>query len=142
MSEKEPECSFFISSKEYKLDFTAMTQTNVTTGFQRDVRCRPIYRSPDSLHPYLQTVIQTDPPLASDPPGANFSVNPLEEFVTWYPPVWCQVSKEEYSLVDVPAGTQAYRKVQSLFYESLPETKVDIVSIQQVQNIFHWDKYQ
>ncbi|XP_022604820.1 TCDD-inducible poly [ADP-ribose] polymerase-like [Seriola dumerili] len=137
MSEKEPECSFYISSQEYKLDFTTMTQTNITTGFQRDVRCRPVYRSPDSMHPYLQLTDPTEP--AS---GANFSVNPLEEFTSWYPPVWCLASEEDYSLVDVPAGTQAYRKVQSLFYESLPETKVDIISIQQVQNVLHWDKYQ
>ncbi|XP_056223198.1 protein mono-ADP-ribosyltransferase TIPARP-like isoform X1 [Seriola aureovittata] len=140
MSEKEPECSFYISSQEYKLDFTTMTQTNVTTGFQRAVRCRPVYRSPDSMHPYLQTGIQTDPTEPAS--GANFSLNPLEEFTSWYPPVWCLASEEDYSLVDVPAGTQAYRKVQSLFYESLPETKVDIISIQQVQNVLHWDKYQ
>ncbi|XP_071358051.1 protein mono-ADP-ribosyltransferase TIPARP-like [Trachinotus anak] len=141
MNEKEPECSFYIGSQEYKLDFTTMTQTNVTTGFHRDVRCRPVYRSPDSMHPYLQTAIQTDP-TASDPPGANFSMDPLEEFRSWYPPVWRLASEGEYSLVNVPAGTQAYRKVQSFFYESLPETKVDIVSIQQVQNLLHWDKYQ
>ncbi|XP_044041753.1 protein mono-ADP-ribosyltransferase TIPARP-like [Siniperca chuatsi] len=143
MSEKEPESSFYIGSQEYKLDFTTMIQTNVTTGYQRDVRCRPVYRSPDSMKPYLQTGIQTDPiEPASDPPGANFSVDPLEEFSSWYPPVWCLASEQDYSLVDVPAGTQAYRVVQNLFHESLPETKVDIIGIQQVQNLLHWDKYQ
>ncbi|XP_070784884.1 protein mono-ADP-ribosyltransferase TIPARP-like [Enoplosus armatus] len=143
MSEKEPECSFYIGLQEYKVDFTSMTQTNVTTGFQREVRCRPVYRSPDSMQPYLQTGIQTNPTESvSDPPGANFSVDPLEEFSSWYPPVWRLASEQNYSLVDVPAGTQAYQGVQSLFYESLPETKVDIVGIQQVQNLLHWDKYQ
>ncbi|XP_045927688.1 protein mono-ADP-ribosyltransferase TIPARP-like [Micropterus dolomieu] len=138
MSKKEPESSFCIGSQEYKVDFTTMTQTNVTTGFQREVRCRPVYRSPDSMQPYLQTGIKT----ASDPPPANFSVDPLEEFSSWYPPVWCLASEQDYSLVDVPAGTQAYRAVQNHFHESLPETKVDIISIQQVQNLLHWDKYQ
>ncbi|XP_040886090.1 protein mono-ADP-ribosyltransferase TIPARP-like [Toxotes jaculatrix] len=143
MSEKEPECFFYISSQEYKLDFTTMTQTNVTTGFQREVRCRPVYRSPDSMQPYLQTGIQTDTTVpASDPPGANFNVDPLEKFSSWYPPVWCRASEEEYRLLDVPVGTLAYWRVQNLFYESLPETRVDIISIQQVQNLLHWDKYQ
>ncbi|GAA6221073.1 TCDD-inducible poly [ADP-ribose] polymerase-like [Lates japonicus] len=143
MREKEPECFFCISSQEYKLDFTTMTQTNVTTGFQREVRCRPVYRSPESMLPYLQTVIQTDlTEPAGDPPGANFNVDPLEDFSSWYPPVWCLASEEEYSLVDVPRGTQAYCRILNFFSETLPETKVDIISIQQVQNLLHWDKFQ
>ncbi|XP_074481935.1 protein mono-ADP-ribosyltransferase TIPARP-like [Sebastes fasciatus] len=140
MSDKEPDCSFFIGSKEYEVDFTTMVQTNVTTGFCREVRCRPFYRSPDSMRNYLQTGVQTEPD--ADPPGANFSVDPLEEFSSWYPPVWRLDSEQDYSLVDVPAGTRAYQSVQNLFSESLPETKADILSIQQVQNLLHWDKYQ
>ncbi|XP_054480881.1 protein mono-ADP-ribosyltransferase TIPARP-like [Anoplopoma fimbria] len=140
MSKKETECSFYICSQEYEVDFTTMIQTNVTTGFLRNVRCRPLYRSPDSMRPYLQTGILPEPD--GDPPGANFSVDPLEEFSSWYPPVWCLDSEQDYSLVDLPAGTQAYRSVQNFFYETLPETKVDIIGIQQVQNLLHWDKYQ
>lgn len=56
MSDKEPECSFFIGSQEYTVDFTSMTQTNVTTRFHREVRRRPAYRSPDSMRPHLQSV--------------------------------------------------------------------------------------
>ncbi|KAK2859089.1 hypothetical protein Q5P01_003709 [Channa striata] len=143
MRHKEPECSFHIGGQEYKLDFYTMTQTNVTTGFQRKVRCRPVYRSPGSMQPHLRTGIHRESPkAASDPPGPNFSVNPLEEFSSWYPPVWHLPSEENYSLVDVPAGTQAHKSVRNLFYESMPETRVDIISIQQVQNRLHWDKYQ
>ncbi|KAG7497591.1 mono-ADP-ribosyltransferase TIPARP-like isoform X1 [Solea senegalensis] len=144
MQDKEPECSFYISSQAYKVDFTTMSQTNVTTGFLRDVRWRPVYRSPASMMPHLQTGIQIEPPeSATGPLGGNFRVDPLEDFSTWYPPVWHLSSQEEeYSLVDVPMGTKAYQSIQSLFYQSLPDTKVDIVSIQQVQNLLHWDKYQ
>ncbi|XP_059182092.1 protein mono-ADP-ribosyltransferase TIPARP-like [Centropristis striata] len=138
MKEKEPECSFFIGSQQYKVDFTVMTQTNVTTGFKREIRCRPVYRSPESMKPHLQTGLRTDPP----PPGNNFSLDPLAEFSCWYPPVWCLASEQDYSLVELPAGSKAYRSVQSFFYESLPETRVDIVNIQQVHNRLHWDKYQ
>ncbi|KAM9334659.1 protein mono-ADP-ribosyltransferase TIPARP-like [Symphorus nematophorus] len=143
ISEKECECSFRIGAQDYKVDFTTMTQMNVTTGFEREVRCRPAYQSPESMQPHLRTGIQTEPTEpAGDPPAANFSVDPLEEFSSWYPPVWCLSSEQDYSLVDVPACTQAYRTVQNLFHESLPESQVDIISIQQVQNLLHWDKYQ
>lgn len=93
--------------------------------------------------PKPRTGIQTEPTEpVGDPPAANFSVDPLAEFSSWYPPVWSPLSEQDYSLVDVPAGTQAYRSVRDLFYDSLPETMVDLVSIQQVQNLLHWDKYQ
>ncbi|KAK5876591.1 hypothetical protein CesoFtcFv8_025926 [Champsocephalus esox] len=143
MSEKEPECSYFIGSQEYMLDFTTMVQINVTTRFYREVRCRPVYRSPDSMKPYLKTGIQSDPAEpVSDPPGADLSVDPLKEFSSWYPPVWRLASEQDFSLVELPAGTAAYRSVQHFFHESLPETEVDIISIQQVENLLHWDKYQ
>lgn len=80
--------------------------------------------------------------LLGDPPAANFSVDPLKEFSFWYPPVWSPVFGQDYTLVDVPRGTLAFKTVQSFFNESLPETAVDIVSIQQVQNLLLWDKYQ
>ncbi|XP_019967647.2 protein mono-ADP-ribosyltransferase TIPARP-like [Paralichthys olivaceus] len=143
MGEKVPECSFLIGLQEYKLDFTTMTQTNVSTGFQREVRCRPKYRRPEAMQPFLQTGIQTEPTRPDgDPPGAHFSVDPLEEFSSWYPPVWCPTPEEECNVVDVPAGTQAHSRVRNFFYQSLSETKVDVISIHQVQNLLHWDKYQ
>lgn len=69
-------------------------------------------------------------------------LDPLEEFSSWYPPVWCLASEQDYSLVNVPAGTFVYNKVQSFFHKSFPEIEVVIVSIQQVQNLLHWDKYR
>lgn len=74
--------------------------------------------------------------------AANFTIDPLQEFSSWYPPVWLQGSEEDYRLVDVPAGTQAYRSIKKFFHENLPETKIDIISLQQIQNLLHWDKYQ
>ncbi|KAM3587533.1 uncharacterized protein V6R79_008203 [Siganus canaliculatus] len=139
MRAKKSECSFCIGTQEYKVDFKTMIQTNVSTGFRREVRCRPVYRSPESMQPYLQTGVQLD---HGDPVGDNFNVDPLEEFSSWYPPVWCLTSEQDYSLVEVPARTPAYKKIQNLFYQSLLENIVDIVSIQQIQNRLHWDKYQ
>lgn len=93
-----------------------------------------------SLHFTPRTGILSEP--VGDPPEDNFGVDPLEEFPSWYPPVWRLDPERDFSLVDVPAGTPAYRSVQSFFYESLPETTVDVVGIRQVQNLLHWDKYQ
>uniref|UniRef100_A0A8C3AXK8 Uncharacterized protein n=1 Tax=Cyclopterus lumpus TaxID=8103 RepID=A0A8C3AXK8_CYCLU len=120
---------FLIYCSLHLVDFTDMSQTNTCGKFRLFVT---------NFAP--RTGILTEP--VGEPPGANFSVDPLEEFTSWYPPVWCLDSMQDYSLVDLPAGTQAYQSVQSHFYQSLPETRVDIVGIQQVQNLLHWDKYQ
>ncbi|XP_076010567.1 protein mono-ADP-ribosyltransferase TIPARP-like [Genypterus blacodes] len=142
-NEKESECFFSIGSQKYKVTFISMIQTNISTGFQRKIQCRPIYRSLASMEPQLKTGILTE---ATQPPSKpfrdNFDVDPLEEFNSWYPPMWSLASKQDYSLMEVPKGTQAYRSVQTIFHKSLSETKVDIVSIQLVQNFLHWDNYQ
>uniref|UniRef100_A0A8C8MMA0 Poly [ADP-ribose] polymerase n=1 Tax=Oncorhynchus tshawytscha TaxID=74940 RepID=A0A8C8MMA0_ONCTS len=66
-----------------------------------------------------------------------FSVDPRGEFSTWYPPVWTprSASYQDYSMVDVPASIQAFQKVHSLFHKTLSETRVEIVSLHQLQNL-------
>ncbi|XP_068505771.1 protein mono-ADP-ribosyltransferase TIPARP-like isoform X2 [Syngnathus scovelli] len=140
MALKEPMVSFMRGSQKYIVDFTDMTQTNVTTGFQRVIRCRPAYRPLESFYPHLKTGILLDP--IPQPFHPNFNVDPLENFTTWYPPVWQLDTAEECRLLDVPPQTKTFQMIQKVFYQSLPETKVDIVIIQQVQNTLHWDKYQ
>ncbi|XP_077355929.1 protein mono-ADP-ribosyltransferase TIPARP-like isoform X2 [Festucalex cinctus] len=140
MASKEVACTFKVGSQEYKVDFTTMTQSNLTSGFSRKVRRRPVYRPPEFLRTYLRTCVQIDPIQYTF--HANFNVNPLEDFSTWYPPVWCLGLDQDCRLVDVPVGTHAFNTVRKFFYKSLPETKVEIVVIQQVQNVLHWDKYQ
>ncbi|XP_061894940.1 protein mono-ADP-ribosyltransferase TIPARP-like isoform X2 [Entelurus aequoreus] len=136
ISQKEPHCSLIIDAQKYKVDFTNMTQINVKTGYQRDVRCVAVYRSPESMHPYLKT----EPAQPFLQP--NFSVDPLEDFTSWYPPVWSLDSKQDMNLVNVPACSRAFKTVQKVFNEGLHERMVDIVSIYMVQNALHWDKYQ
>lgn len=85
--------------------------------------------------------METEPD--GDPePVANLNINPLEEFSSWYPPVWDLGPKQDFQLVELPTGSKAYKKVRQLVFESMCESVVDIVSIQQVQNLLHWDKYQ
>lgn len=57
MTDGHYECSFTVGSQKYRVNFTTMTQTNITTGSQREVRLRPAYRSPESMRPYLQLVL-------------------------------------------------------------------------------------
>ncbi|XP_077449425.1 protein mono-ADP-ribosyltransferase TIPARP-like [Stigmatopora argus] len=138
MATKEVECFFMVNSQEYKVDFTTMMQSNVTTGFVRDVRCRPVYRSIKSLHPHLKTGVQMEPVLSAFDP--NFNMVPLES--TLLPPSWRLGLEADCSLVDVPVGTQVFLSIREFFYTTIPENEVDIVVIQQVQNFVHWDKYQ
>lgn len=56
MSDGQSECTFTMGSQKYKMNFNTMTQTNIETGSQREVRLRPVYRSPESMRPYLQLV--------------------------------------------------------------------------------------
>ncbi|KAM9772332.1 protein mono-ADP-ribosyltransferase TIPARP-like isoform 1-T2 [Syngnathus typhle] len=140
MALKEPMAAFMIGSRKYVVDFTDMTQTNVMTGFQRVIRCRPAYRPLESLCPHLKTGIVLE--AIPQPFHPNFNVDPLENFTTWYPPVWQPDSEADCQLLDVPRQTKTFQMIKKLFYQGLPETKVDIVIIQQVQNPLHWDKYQ
>ncbi|KAF3859304.1 hypothetical protein F7725_021703 [Dissostichus mawsoni] len=99
---------------------------------------------PPFLYSTPRTGIQSDPAEpVSDPPGADLSVDPLKEFSSWYPPVWRLASEEDFSLVELHAGTAAYRSVQNFFHESLPETKVHMQKHQEVstepleRHLFH-----
>ncbi|XP_077565391.1 protein mono-ADP-ribosyltransferase TIPARP-like isoform X2 [Stigmatopora nigra] len=138
MATKEMDCCFMVNSQEYKVDFTTMMQTNVTTGFVRDVRCRPVYRSLKSLHPHLKTGVQTAPSLAAFDP--NFNMVPLGS--TLSPPFWRVGLGADFGLMNVPVGSQVFMSVREFFFNTIPENEVDIVDIQQVQNFAHWEKYQ
>lgn len=63
MTDGHYECSFTVGSQKYRVNFATMTQTNIATGSQREVRLRPAYRSPESMQPYLQLVLSINIPL-------------------------------------------------------------------------------
>ncbi|XP_036374374.1 protein mono-ADP-ribosyltransferase TIPARP-like [Megalops cyprinoides] len=135
-------CRFFIGKQQYELDLISLIQTNLSTGFKRRVRRRPTFRSPFSIKSHLKTVLLGE---ASQPAGEvlpSVSVDPLQEFSSWYPPVWTLSSGQGFSLLEVPPSTEAYQKIHSLFHSTMSEIKMEIVSIQQVQNEFQWDKYR
>ncbi|KAL4625003.1 TCDD-inducible poly-like [Arapaima gigas] len=142
MENGETCCRFFMGPQEYEVDFSNLTQKNLTTGYLRKVRCRPKFRSPLSISSHLRTVILSEAtqPICYIHP--NFNLDPLVEFFTWYPPVWTPTHNQDVSLVEVPFGVEVYQKVHNLFHSTMLETRVEIVSIQQIQNVFQWDKYQ
>lgn len=137
---KMEECSFRVFCQEYKVNFKTMKQTNILSGFERDIRCRPLYRSLNAMRPYLKTIAQEDH--GSEPPGTNFGVDALKDFESWYPPVWRLAYEQDNSVVDVPKGTEAYWSILTPFFETISESCVDIISVQLVQNLMQWDKYQ
>ncbi|KAJ8381820.1 hypothetical protein SKAU_G00025980 [Synaphobranchus kaupii] len=135
-------CRFHIGKQEYEVDFISLTQRNLATGFKRRVQRRPTFRSPFSLRSHLKTAVlrETRQPLGEVLP--SLSVDPLQEFSSWYPPVWTLSPDQGFSLVEVPPSVKAYQSVHCLFHSTMSETKLEIVSIQQVQNMFQWDKYR
>ncbi|XP_036374373.1 protein mono-ADP-ribosyltransferase TIPARP-like [Megalops cyprinoides] len=139
MEAGDTRCRFFIGKQQYELDLISLIQTNLSTGFKRRVRRRPTFRSPFSIKSHLKTGE------ASQPTGevlASVSVDPLQEFNSWYPPVWTLSPGQDFSLLEVPPSAEAYQKIHSLFHSTMSEIKMEIVSIQQVQNKFQWDKYR
>ncbi|XP_023666692.1 protein mono-ADP-ribosyltransferase TIPARP-like [Paramormyrops kingsleyae] len=135
-------CRFIIGKQQYEVDLKYLTQENLTTNFIRRVRCRPTFRSPLSIKSNLRTVILSEAPDSSCQNYPSFSVDPLEIFTSWYPPVWTPTHDQDVNLVEVPFGTEAYHQVHRLFHRTMSETKMEIVSIEQVQNVFQWDKYR
>ncbi|KAG9335910.1 hypothetical protein JZ751_003567 [Albula glossodonta] len=138
----ESSCQLHIGRQVYEVDFNSMTQRNVTTGFIRRVRRRPTFRSPVSLKSHLKTVVLGDASQCFGQDLSSLNVDPLQEFSSWYPPVWTLTPDQGYSLVEVPPNTKAYQSIHSMFHQTMSENKVEIISIQQVQNVFLWDKYQ
>ncbi|KAJ8391030.1 hypothetical protein AAFF_G00096510 [Aldrovandia affinis] len=139
---EERSYQFHIGTQEYEVDFRSLTQRNVTTGFIRRVRRRPTFHSPYSLKSYLKTVVLGEVAQHITQVLPSLSVDPLQEFSSWYPPVWTLSPDQGFSLVEVPPSTNVYQSIYSLFHSTMSETKLEIVSIEQVQNIFQWDKYQ
>ncbi|KAI1888560.1 hypothetical protein AGOR_G00186430 [Albula goreensis] len=138
----ESSCQLHIGRQVYEVDFNSLTQRNVTTGFIRRVRRRPTFRSPVSLKLHLKTVVLGDASQHFGQDLSSLNVDPLQEFSSWYPPVWTLTPDQGYSLVEVPPNTKAYQSIHSMFHQTMSENKVEIISIQQVQNVFQWDKYQ
>ncbi|KAJ8261916.1 hypothetical protein GJAV_G00159950 [Gymnothorax javanicus] len=133
---------FFIGKQLYEVDFNCLTQTNLTTGFKRKIKWRPTFRSPFSIKSNLKTVVlcKTDENFGQVLP--KLSVDPLQEFSSWYPPVWTLCPDQGFSLVEVPPNSKAYQSIHCLFHSTLSEFTTEIISIQQVQNVFQWDKYR
>ncbi|KAG9328197.1 hypothetical protein JZ751_015888, partial [Albula glossodonta] len=142
METKKKRYQFHIGKQMYEVDFSGMTQRNVTTGFIRRVRRRPTFRSPFSLKSNLKTVVLVDTSTPVSQDLSRLNVDPLQEFSSWYPPVWTLTPDQGYSLVELPPNTKAYQCIHSMFHQTMSENKVEIISIQQVQNVFQWDKYQ
>ncbi|KAJ8381818.1 hypothetical protein SKAU_G00025960 [Synaphobranchus kaupii] len=142
MEAGETSYGFYIGNQLYEVDFRSLTQMNLTTMFKRRIRRRPTFCSPFSIRSHLKTVVlgETRQPFGEVLP--SLSVDPLQEFSSWYPPVWTLSPDQGFSLVEVPPSAKAYQSIHCLFYSTMSETKTEIISIEQVQNIFQWDKYR
>ncbi|KAK6318120.1 hypothetical protein J4Q44_G00114110 [Coregonus suidteri] len=113
-----------------------LTEKNFITDSTHRIRCRPTFRSPDSLKHHLRILPVGQVTLPS------LEVDPMENFNCRYPPMWTLSPGNPFSMLEVPPGTLVYRTVHDLFHRTMPESQAQITSLQQVQNTFQWDKYR
>ncbi|MGH0137302.1 UNVERIFIED_CONTAM: hypothetical protein FKN15_034387 [Acipenser sinensis] len=136
-------CTFTQTGRQYEVDFSNLNQKNIATGFIREIRRRPVFRSLPALQPHLKTLSPNVFPGHGEAQPQVCLADPLEEFTCWYPPVWRPGPiEEEFTKIEVKLYEKAYLKVYELFHKTLSEAGVEIVNIYQIQNTFQWDKYR
>ncbi|XP_069099092.1 protein mono-ADP-ribosyltransferase TIPARP-like isoform X5 [Pleurodeles waltl] len=115
----------------YCVCMKGLTQRNVKTGFSRDVRRRPIYRSYESMAPYLRTVMEKDP-------------GTIPDYTGLYPPTWqMEPWTPDSTFLQVPLRRteKEFIDIKSHFHQTMPKDLVLICRIYRIQNKFLWRKY-
>ncbi|XP_075756726.1 protein mono-ADP-ribosyltransferase PARP11 isoform X2 [Pelodiscus sinensis] len=108
----EGSVSFTTAKFNYKLDFPAMKQTNLTTGKQR-----PIKRAPFSISAFSYICENEAIPMPSH---------------------WENVNPEEpYQLIPLQKQTNEYNEVSSLFGKTMDSNRIK--RIQRIQNLDLWE---
>ncbi|CAH2247340.1 TCDD-inducible poly [ADP-ribose] polymerase [Pelobates cultripes] len=124
---------------------------NIKDGFQqnacfrKEIKRRPLFRSPVLLLPHLQTLGGVAPLNTQMNDSASTQVlSPVAiTFPNFYPETWIPMdSAQEFIQVPMSKEDKSYRTVYALFHKSVPETKFQIVKILRVQNLFLWEKYK
>ncbi|KAM4772260.1 protein mono-ADP-ribosyltransferase TIPARP [Rhinophrynus dorsalis] len=124
---------------------------NIKDGFQqnacfrKEIKRRPLFRSPVMLLPHLQTlsgVSPVAPPMIESASSQMLSPVAITS-PNFYPETWIPMdSAHEFVQVPMPKEDKSYRTVYTLFHKTVPETKFRILKIMRVQNLFLWEKYK
>ncbi|XP_028661170.1 protein mono-ADP-ribosyltransferase TIPARP-like isoform X1 [Erpetoichthys calabaricus] len=139
----ESSCLFTLKGIQYMVDFVSLTQKNTLTGYVRKIKRRPVFRPLHTLLPHLKTLMLSEVRFYGQPLPQVRSGNPLDEFTSWYPPVWTpSFNKDEFTKIEVKQCEEVYLKIHQLFHKTMLETEVEIVNVYQIQNTFLWDKYR
>ncbi|XP_023841504.1 protein mono-ADP-ribosyltransferase TIPARP [Salvelinus sp. IW2-2015] len=105
-----------------------LTEKKLITDSTHRIRCRPTFRSPDSLRQHLRTLPVGQVTLPS------LEVDPMENFSCRYTLMWTLSPGNPFSMLEVPPGPLVYRTVHDLFHRTMPESQAQIT--------FHWDMYR
>ncbi|XP_060102157.1 protein mono-ADP-ribosyltransferase PARP11 isoform X2 [Heteronotia binoei] len=111
MNPQDPVC-FTTAKFTYRLDFSGMKQTNLTTGKQR-----PIKRAPFSITAFSYVCENQSIPIPSHWENVN--------------------SEEPYQLIPLQKQTNEYREVASLFGKTMEGSRIK--RIQRIQNLDLWE---
>ncbi|MBN3297737.1 PARPT polymerase, partial [Amia calva] len=131
--------AFILNGNIYNVYLKNFTQCNVATGYSRSIRRRPCFLSDLRLTENLQRVNHVEQGTSS-----AFSENPLSRIFSNYPLTWVPdlPNTECFAKIPVPATSEAYLHVHRLLHQTLPETDVYIIAIDQIQNEWLWSKYK
>ncbi|KAJ6668464.1 hypothetical protein lerEdw1_011946 [Lerista edwardsae] len=104
--------SFTTAKFNYRLDFSGMKQTNLTTGKQR-----PIKRAPFSINAFSYICENQSIPMPSHWENVN--------------------SEEPYQLIQLQKQTNEYKDVSSFFGKTMDSNRIK--RIQRIQNLDLWE---
>ncbi|XP_043935556.1 protein mono-ADP-ribosyltransferase TIPARP-like [Protopterus annectens] len=134
--------AFVANGKNYNINLKGFIQRNITTGYCRYIRRRPIFRSEMDMHPYLKTITDNYMASPSDPCPEVSSADPFAPSISEYPPTWVATPAEiPYTQILVLRSEVSYRKIYHKFFETMSESEVMVEAIYKIQNDFLWNKY-
>ncbi|OCT78680.1 protein mono-ADP-ribosyltransferase TIPARP isoform X2 [Xenopus laevis] len=124
---------------------------NIKDGFQqnacfrKEIKRRPLFRSPVILLPHLQTLSGKSP--VASPANQADSLQILSPIAitspNFYPETWLPMdASQEFIQVPMSKEDKSYRTVYTLFHKTVPETRFRVLKIMRVQNLFLWEKYK
>ncbi|XP_078506533.1 protein mono-ADP-ribosyltransferase TIPARP-like [Lissotriton helveticus] len=125
---------FEVNGNVYKVDLKHLKQYNVRTKFCREMRRRPVYRSYQSMAPYLKTGIKL----------GHGSIPDTLVYQDPFPSEWLMQPRSlDAAFLKLPLdpAEAEYMKIETDFHQTLPENQALIYAIHRIQNKFLWQKY-
>ncbi|XP_018424922.1 PREDICTED: poly [ADP-ribose] polymerase 12-like [Nanorana parkeri] len=125
LSDENASVQFKAGKQSYVLSFKEMMQRNVRFGTERPVCRRPKFVSAEEV-----------------PKLKKRKLEPSKTGDKSTPAHWDegQVPEVGYKLVQLPASSEEYKTIQTMFQRTVPDTQIQ--SVERIQNLALWEVYQ